>query len=231
MKQFSFTISARDSHSLARVGIISTPHGDIETPAFIPVGTKAAMKALTVDMMHQVGAQAILANAYHLFIQPGPQLIDKAGGVGAFMNWSKPTFTDLGGFQVLSLGSGYKKVVSMVSEEASIAEKSTRHAFVDEDGVTFKSHRDGTLHRFTPEVSMQIQHSLGADICFAFDELTSLADTPEYHREALSRTHRWAHRSLDHFRKLQANKPEKDYQALFGVLQGANIEALRRGEV
>ena len=99
------------------------------------------MKALTVDMMHQVGAQAILANAYHLFIQPGPQLIDKAGGVGAFMNWNKPTFTDSGGFQVLSLGSGYKKVVSMVSEEASIAEKSTRHAFVDEDGVTFKSHR------------------------------------------------------------------------------------------
>lgn len=228
MTPFLFDIKHRDSNSLARTGTIHTPHGDIQTPAFIPVGTKAAMKALTVDMMHSLGAQAVLANAYHLFVQPGPALVEKAGGVSKFMSWGGPTYTDSGGFQVLSLGSGYKKVVSMVSDEATIAEKSTRKAFVDEDGVTFKSHRDGAIHRFTPEVSMEIQHGLGADICFAFDELTSLADKPSYHREALDRTHRWAHRSLEHFRKLQNDNLDRPYQALFGVLQGANIEELRR---
>lgn len=186
------------------------------------------MKALTVDMMTELDAQAVLANAYHLYIQPGHRLVESAGGLAQFMGWNGPTFTDSGGFQVLSLGSGYKKVVSMVSDEATIAEKSTRKAFVDEDGVNFKSHRDGTIHRFTPEFSMEVQHALGADICFAFDELTSLADTPEYHREALDRTHRWARRSLAHFRSLQQSASDRPYQALFGVLQGANIEELRR---
>lgn len=228
MSDFSYRVTKRDPASLARTGVISTPHGNIETPAFIPVGTKAAMKALTVDMMDELGAQAILANAYHLYIQPGHRLVEQAGGLAKFMAWDGPTFTDSGGFQVLSLGSGYKKVVSMVSDEATVAEPSTRHAFVDEDGVNFKSHRDGSTHRFTPEFSMEVQHALGADICFAFDELTSLADTPSYHREALDRTHRWADRSIAHFRKLQAAAAERPYQALFGVLQGANIESLRR---
>ncbi len=225
MKTFNFEVKTRKG--LMRTGRISTPHGAISTPAFIPVATKAAMKGLTTDMMEQVGAQALLSNAYHLYIQPGNELVAEAGGLSQFMAWPGPTFTDSGGFQVLSLGSGYKKVISMVSDEATIAERSTRRAFVDEDGVNFKSHRDGTIHRFTAEVSMQIQYDLGADICFAFDELTSLADTPEYHREALDRTHRWANRSLSHFRKLheQCNRP---YQALYGVLQGANIESLRR---
>ncbi len=229
MPSFSYTITAATGDPrFLRAGIIRTPHGDIETPTFVPVGTKAAMKALTVDMMRDLRAQAILANAYHLYIQPGHKLVEKAGGLSEFMAWHGPTFTDSGGFQVLSLGSGYKKVVSMVSDEAVIAEKSTRRAFVDDDGVNFKSHRDGTMHRFTPEVSMEIQHALGADICFAFDELTSLADTPDYHYEALERTHRWAVRSLRHFRKLQSQNPAKPYQALFGVMQGANIESLRR---
>lgn len=225
MKTFNFEVKTRKG--LMRTGRISTPHGAISTPAFIPVATKAVMKGLTTDMMEQVGAQALLSNAYHLYIQPGNELVAEAGGLSQFMAWPGPTFTDSGGFQVLSLGSGYKKVISMVSDETTIAEKSTRRAFVDEDGVNFKSHRDGTIHRFTAEVSMQIQYDLGADICFAFDELTSLADTPEYHREALDRTHRWANRSLSHFRKLheQCNRP---YQALYGVLQGANIESLRR---
>lgn len=211
-----------------RVGQITTPHGVIDTPAFIPVGTAATVKALTPEMMKQNGAQAILANAYHLYIQPGSELVEKAGGLGKFMNWPGPTFTDSGGFQVLSLGSGYKKVLSMEAEDdMAPAEKSSRRAFVDEDGVFFKSHRDGSLHRFTPETSMLIQRQLGADICFAFDELTSLADPRQYQEEALKRTHAWAERSLREFRRLDENH-EKPYQALFGVLQGANYEDLRR---
>lgn len=225
MNKFTFAIQKTDG--LMRAGQINTPHGSILTPAFIPVATKAAMKGLTVEMMHQAGAQALLSNAYHLYIQPGSELIANAGGLGDFMRWQGPTFTDSGGFQVLSLGSGYKKVISMVSDEATIAEKSTRKAFVDEDGVNFKSHRDGTIHRFTAESSMEIQHNIGADICFAFDELTSLADAPDYHREALDRTHRWADRSLKRFTHLR-EASDKPYQALYGVLQGANIESLRR---
>ncbi len=189
-KAFSFEIThvAGDPRFM-RVGVIHTPHGDIETPAFIPVGTAATMKALTVEMMRDNNAQAILSNAYHLYLQPGSKLIERAGGLTKFMNWNGPTFTDSGGFQVLSLGSGYKKVISMQSDEAVVAEKSTRHAFVDDNGVNFKSHRDGSMHRFTPETSMQIQHEIGADICFAFDELTSLADPRKYQEEALARTH------------------------------------------
>ena len=218
---------AQDGRGM-RTGVLHTPHGDILTPAFIPVGTASTVKALTMDMMKQAGAQAILSNAYHLYLQPGPDLVEKAGGLGKFMNWSGPTFTDSGGFQVLSLGSGFKKVISLVSDEATVAAKSTRHAFVDEDGVNFKSHRDGSLHRFTPEFSMNIQHKLGADICFAFDELTSLADPRKYQEEALERTHRWALRSIKEFRRLQDDNPNRPYQALFGVLQGANYEDLRR---
>lgn len=228
MAKFSFKIShAQGEPHLMRSGVIHTPHGDIKTPAFIPVGTAATVKALTVEMMRDNGAQAILSNAYHLYLQPGHELVEKAGGLAKFMNWNGPTFTDSGGFQVLSLGSGYKKVVSMVSDEATVAVKSTRHAFVDDDGVNFKSHRDGTLHRFTPEKSMQIQRALGADICFSFDELTSLADPRKYQEEALARTHAWAARSVTEFRRLQAAN-DRPYQALFGVLQGANFEDLRR---
>ncbi|NCU31113.1 tRNA guanosine(34) transglycosylase Tgt [Candidatus Saccharibacteria bacterium] len=225
--RFEPLVSSPDARHM-RTGVIYTPHGIIRTPAFIPVATAASVKALTVDMMHDIGTQAILANAYHLYLQPGPVLIEKAGGLGKFMNWSGPTFTDSGGFQILSLGSGFKKVISLVSEEATVAIKSTRHAFVDNDGVNFKSHRDGSLHRFTPEISMNIQHKLGADICFSFDELTSLADSYQYQEEALERTHRWAIRSVDEFRKLQSENPDRPYQALFGVLQGANYENLRR---
>lgn len=229
MSQFSFQVVASSGDPrFLRAGTITTPHGKINTPTFIPVGTKAAMKGLTVEMMRELEAQSILANAYHLYIQPGHKLVEKAGGVASFMAWNGPTYTDSGGFQVLSLGSGYKKVVSMIAEDAKVASKSTRRAFVDDDGVNFKSHRDGTMHRFTPEVSMEIQHALGADVCFAFDELTSLADQPSYHSEALERTHRWAVRSLNHFKNLRNAHPDRSYQALFGVLQGANLEPLRR---
>lgn len=230
MTKFSFEVKQRLDGTLARTGVISTPHGDIQTPAFIAVGTKANVKAMVPEMMEAVGAQALLANAYHLYLQPGHQLIEKAGYLGKFMNWDGPTFTDSGGFQVLSLGSGFKKVLAMttdVSEEIAIAKKGKRHAWVDDDGVNFKSHLDGSMHRFTPEFSMQVQAGIGADITFAFDELTSLIDPYDYQVEALKRTHAWAERSLAEVKRLRAERPDKPYQALFGVLQGANYQDLR----
>lgn len=231
MKKLEFEITHRLDGTLARTGIIKTPHGDIKTPAFIVVGTKANVKAMVPEQVAAVGAQAVLANAYHLYLQPGHQLVEKAGGLGTFMNWPGPTFTDSGGFQVLSLGSGFKKVLAMggeVDPSEAIAAKSSRHAWVDDEGVNFKSHLDGSMHRFTPEFSMQVQHGIGADITFAFDELTSLLDPYEYQVEALARTHRWAERSLSEVKRLRAEHPERPYQALFGVLQGANYENLRK---
>ncbi len=228
MKPFSFEIvGAPGDERFMRAGIIHTPHGDIETPAFIPVGTQATVKAMTPEMLRETGAQAVLSNAFHLYLRPGSSLVEQAGGLSKFMNWNGPTFTDSGGFQVLSLGSGFKKVISMDADESVNTPKSERRAFVDDNGVNFKSHLDGSMHRFTPEVSMKIQYELGADIAFAFDELTSLAEPYEYQIEALNRTHTWAERSLTEFRRL-GNESGKPYQALFGVLQGANYENLRR---
>ena len=190
------------------------------------------MKSVLPESVAQLGAQAVLANAYHLFLQPGPELVDEAGGLGRFMNWSGPTFTDSGGFQVLSLGAGFKKTlamdVSQLTEADVIAADADRKAMVDDDGVTFRSPLNGDLHRFTPEVSMGIQHHLGADIMFAFDELTTLMNTRGYQEEALERTRRWAERCLAEHHRLTEVRPEKPYQALFGVIQGAQYEDLRR---
>lgn len=220
------------SEFLGRTGEIQTPHGVIKTPAFIPVGTKATVKALLPGEVESLGAQAILANAYHLYLQPGSETIDLAGGLGTFMNWSGPTFTDSGGFQVLSLGVGFKKVIAMDAEmwhaDDVIAEKKQRLAHVDDDGVTFKSHLDGSMHRFTPEVSMQVQHQIGADIIFAFDECTTLHNTRRYQEKALERTRKWAIRCLDEHARLTEERTSKPYQALFGVIQGAQYEDLRR---
>lgn len=231
----SFTFSVKHSlgkGTLARMGVISTPHGNISTPAFIVVGTKATVKALTPEQVSATHAQAVLANAYHLYLQPGHAIVEQAGGLGKFMNWQGPTFTDSGGFQVLSLGSGFKKVLAMQSDTAleqdAIAPMKTRRAFVDKDGVTFKSHLDGSSHRFTPEHSIQVQHALGADIMFAFDELTSLLDPYDYQVASLERTHRWAERCCAEIKRLRETHPERPYQALFGVIQGAQYEDLRR---
>lgn len=234
-KDFSFAIQTRLPGTLARTGIIHTPHGEIRTPAFIVVGTKATVKAMTPEQVSDVGAQAVLANAYHLYLQPGHDLIEAAGGLGKFMNWGGPTFTDSGGFQVLSLGSGYKKTLSMevdgVSADDVIAPKKARQAFVDDDGVNFISYRDGSKHRFTPEHSMQVQHGIGADITFAFDELTSLLDGYDYQVESLTkRTEPWAERSLAEVKRLRLEHPERPYQALFGVVQGAQHQDLRERE-
>ncbi len=215
-----------------RTGVIRTPHGDIQTPAFIPVGTKATVKAVRPDEVAELGGQAVLSNAYHLYLQPGSDLIDEAGGLGKFMNWPGPTFTDSGGFQVMSLGSGFKKVISMEStgeqNDELVAVGKERLSNVDDDGVTFKSHLDGSMHRFTPEISMRVQHELGADIMFAFDELTTLVNTRGYQEESLERTRLWAIRCIEEHFRLTEERSHRPYQALFGVLQGAQYEDLRR---
>lgn len=228
--QFSFSVSKRLDSMLGRTGTITTPHGTIETPAFIPVGTQATLKALTPEQLAATGAQAVLANAYHLYLRPGEAIVDAAGGLGAFMHWDKPTFTDSGGFQVMSLGVGFKKVIDMraAPDTLSVTQKD-KLAWIDNDGVTFKSHLDGSKHRFNAERSMQIQHALGADILFAFDELTTLQHSYDYQVESLAnRTHPWAIRSLAEHHRLTELRADKPYQALFGVVQGAQYEDLRR---
>lgn len=229
---FGFTPGAVLPNGLGRTGTIRTPHGEIETPAFVAVGTKATVKAVLPDSVRDLGAQAVLANAYHLYLQPGSDIVDAAGGLGAFMNWPGPTFTDSGGFQVMSLGVGFKKVLAMdtdrVSDDDVIAEGKTRLAKVDDDGVTFTSHLDGSQHRFTPEVSVRIQHELGADIMFAFDECTTLFNTREYQEQSVARTQAWAARCLAAHRELTDIRNHRPYQALFGVVQGAQYEDLRR---
>ncbi|MCT1564512.1 MULTISPECIES: tRNA guanosine(34) transglycosylase Tgt [Corynebacterium] len=226
----SFHINHSDG--AARTGVISTPHGEIQTPAFIPVATKATVKTLTPEQIRTTGAQAILSNAYHLYLQPGPDIVDEAGGVAAFENWHGPTYTDSGGFQVMSLGVGFKKVLAMdtanLTEQDIRAAKKDRMARVDEDGVDFRSVIDGSKHRFTPEKSMEIQHQLGADIIFAFDELTTLVDTRQYQEASVARTHRWAKRCLEAHEKLSNERSHRPEQQLWGVVQGAQYEDLRR---
>lgn len=232
MTDFGFTIEERLEGALGRAGVIHTPHGDIRTPAFTPVGTKATVKAVLPQSMRDLGAQVILANAYHLYLQPGSDIVDAAGGLASFMGWDGPTITDSGGFQVLSLGVGFKKILAMdVTTKRSnevIAEGKDRLAHVDDDGVTFKSHLDGSMHRFTPEVSMQVQHRIGADIMFAFDECTTLLNTRDYQERSVQRTQEWAERCVAEHRRLTAERSDKPYQALFAVVQGAQYEDLRR---
>lgn len=227
---FNFKVNSRIGR--ARTGVITTPHGQIQTPAFIPVGTKATVKSALPESISELGAQAVLSNAYHLYLQPGPETIDAAGGLSKFMNWNGPTFTDSGGFQVMSLGAGFKKVIDMQGDSPNaddlITDRKERLAEVDEEGVTFKSHLDGSIHRFTPEISMQVQHQIGADIIFAFDELTTLYHDKKYQEESLERTRRWALRCLDEHEKLTHERHHRPYQALFGVLQGAHFEDLRK---
>lgn len=228
-----FTVEAELSGERGRSGVIHTPHGDIRTPAFVAVGTKASVKAVLPETMRDVGAQAVLANAYHLYLQPGPDIVAEAGGLGTFMNWPGPTFTDSGGFQIMSLGAGFRKVlmedVGRLQADNLVAKGKQRLAHVDDDGVTFVSHLDGSTHRFTPEVSIGIQHQLGADVIFAFDELTTLLNTRGYQEDSVARTHAWAQRCLAEHRRLAgAEGPDHPPQALFGVVQGAHYEDLRR---
>jgi len=219
-----FDIQARLANGRGRAGTIETPHGIIETPAFIPVGTKATVKSLTPEQMSQdVGAHAILANTYHLYLQPGPEILKKAGGLGKFMNWSGPTFTDSGGFQAFSLAGGMQEHRSKIGKKGigdRVEGVETKpytldpspSAVFDDDGVTFKSIIDGSTHRFTPERSIEIQHDIGADIIFAFDECISPQESYERQKEAVERTTRWAKRCIiSHRDLLKSSLGVKDF--------------------
>jgi queuine tRNA-ribosyltransferase len=194
---FSFDLIHEDERTNARAGVMHTPHGDIPTPIFAPVGTAATVKAMTPADLHDLGATLILANTYHLYLRPGADLVARMGGLHRFMGWYGPILTDSGGFQVFSL-------------------ESLRQ--VGDDGVTFRSHIDGSTHTFTPELVVETQEKLGADIIMAFDECPDPSDY-DYNVQAMERTHRWAERCL-------AAKTRDD-QALFGIVQGGVFADLR----
>jgi queuine tRNA-ribosyltransferase len=194
---FEFQISSKDGR--ARTGSFTTPHGTLLTPVFAPVGTQATVKTLTPEHLKDINASLVLSNTYHLYLRPGDELVGEMGGLHKFMQWPRPMLTDSGGFQVFSLAQTRK---------------------IDDDGVTFKSHIDGSTHRFTPEKSIAIQENLGADIIMAFDECSDPNDHA-YSKLAMERTHRWAERS----RKAQ----KRTDQALFGIIQGG-IQADLRAE-
>ena len=193
---FSFELVAQDGE--ARAGVLSTPHGEIHTPIFMPVGTQATVKSLTPAQLQDIHVQILLANTYHLYLRPGADTVAEMGGLHKFMDWHSPILTDSGGFQVFSLGTLRE---------------------IDEDGVNFKSHIDGSMHRFTPESAIGIEEKLGADIIMAFDECSDPTDE-SYSIQALERTHRWAERCL--------KAKTRDDQALFGIVQGGIVPKLRK---
>ncbi|MES3005464.1 MAG: tRNA guanosine(34) transglycosylase Tgt [Patescibacteria group bacterium] len=235
-QSISFSIEKKMKGKLGRAGTIQTPHGVIKTPAFVTVGTKATVKGITPEMLTDLGAEVALANTYHLYLQPGDEIIRNAGGLQKFMNWKGPTMTDSGGFQAFSLGAAYGKNITKFTKSGAdpllLEEKKLNKedgvvmtaAKIDAQGVMFKSIIDGSVHYFTPEKSIDIQHNIGADIIFAFDECTSPNEPYNYQAEALDRTHRWAKQSLTyHHSKSNAEK-----QALFGIVQGGRHEKLRK---
>jgi queuine tRNA-ribosyltransferase len=194
----SFNFDLVSTDGAARAGVFHTPHGPIQTPVFAPVGTQATVKSLTPAQLTDTGASLVLSNTYHLYLRPGADLVAEMGGLHTFMQWPNPMLTDSGGFQVFSLAETRK---------------------VDEEGVTFKSHIDGSMHRFTPENSIQVQEQLGADIIMAFDECSTPRDL-EYNQRALARTHKWLYQCV--------NAKTRDDQALFGIVQGGIFPDLRK---
>ncbi len=229
MRNLSFEIVHKDRNSRARTGIITTPHGRIETPVFVPVGTLATVKSITPKDLEEMGAQIILGNTYHLYLRPGAEKVKRFGGLAKFMGWKGPTITDSGGFQAFSLGYGLEhsigKIAKMFPDEETDQKEQkksvsikTKLAVVDDDGVTFHSHIDNSKHRFTPELSIELQEKIGADIMLAFDECTSPLSSYEYTKEALKRTHNWA---------MQSFEAHRTNQALFGIIQGGEYRDLR----
>lgn len=238
MNKFNFKIEYIDKKSLARAGIIETPHGQIETPAFVPVGTAATVKALSPRDLDEIGASVIFANTYHLYLRPGEKTVKKMGGLHKFMNWHGPIMTDSGGFQVFSLGFGLEHGVGKIanifpSEEFSGNKNQDKTKIkptqkitprpklvkITDDGAFFTSHLDGSKHFLNPEKSIQIQEDLGADIILAFDECTSPLSDKRYTQQAMERTHRWAKESLE--------AKTRDDQALYGIIQGGEYKDLR----
>ncbi len=211
MQKFSFQLEKETTHG--RAGVFQTVHGEVKTPIFMPVGTRATVKALDTQDLESLDAEIILANTYHLYLRPGLEVLQSQGGVHKFMGWSRPMLSDSGGFQVFSLG------------KQMAANSMTK---ITEDGVGFTSYLDGTKHFFTPEKSIEIQRVIGADVIMAFDECTPDAADMQYAREALDRTHRWAEQCLKYWEEKQRQSVYGYYQALFGIVQGAQHPELRK---
>ena len=209
-KNFTLTHTSKDSR--ARAGVLHTDHGDVETPVFMPVGTQATVKALDAADMEALGAQIILNNTYHLHLRPGEDTVQALGGVHKFQRWDRAVLTDSGGYQVFSLGAKKAATGSLVK--------------IDEDGVTFTSHLDGSKHRFTPEEAIRVQQKLGADIIMAFDQCTSDAASRDEARAAMERTHRWADRCIEAFKDAKDAPAFK--QQLYGIVQGGVHKELRQ---
>jgi queuine tRNA-ribosyltransferase len=206
LEDFQFTVVKKDRKSNGRVGVIKTPHGEVNTPVFMPVGTQASVKTLSNEDLKEIGAEIILGNTYHLYLRPGHELIKRAGGLHKFMSWDRPILTDSGGFQVFSLNSLTK---------------------ITEEGVRFQSHLDGSYHMFTPERVMEIEHALGADIIMALDEPVLYPCSKEQADRANRRTLSWAERCLIAHNELR-DKESKRPPALFGIIQGGTYPELRR---
>lgn len=226
-----FTITARDPHSRARAGVLRTAHGTIQTPVFMPVGTRATVKSLSPDELHAHHAQIILGNTYHLYLLPGHELIARMGGLHRFMAWDKPILTDSGGFQVFSLVYG-GIADEIKGRRPTPASTSTSSVKVTEDAVIFRSYLDGSQHVFTPERSIAVQHGLGADIILCFDELPPFHAGYDYTAKSLERTHRWERRCLDYHQQQRERTATSDQfpprQALFGIVHGGVFPNLRR---
>lgn len=232
--RFDFEVLTRDR--TARRGRLVTPHGLVDTPAFVAVGTQASVKGLTPQAVADAGSEILFANTYHLFLRPGREVVAHHGGLHRFMAWNGPIMTDSGGFQVFSLGAGIEHRVGKVSsifpsEEGGSAAGERRGAQVkpmvevSEEGVRFRSHIDGSRQLLTPEMSISVQRDLGADIVLAFDECTSPLHDRSYTESSMERTHRWAQRSLREFREEPAVHPYR--QALYGIVQGGAYRDLR----
>ncbi|HDG97207.1 MAG TPA: tRNA guanosine(34) transglycosylase Tgt [Desulfobacterales bacterium] len=226
----SFRVTARDGN--ARAGEIVTPHGTVLTPAFVTVGTMASVKCLAPRDLENIGTQIIIANTYHLHLQPGEDIIAEAGGLHRFMGWDGPLMTDSGGFQIFSHGAAKEhrvgKIASIFPEESTrgghLRKKPGKSLVtVDEEGVDFISYLDGSKHRFTPEHVIEVQAKIGADIILPLDECTSPLHDEQYTRLAMERTHRWAARALEAF-----SRYGKFHQSLFGIVQGGAFEGLRK---
>lgn len=253
--KFSFTINTTDHN--ARTGTLLTPHGAIHTPAFVPVGTQATVKAVTPGDLLNTKTQMVMCNTYHLYLRPSGDTIEALGGLHDFMKWDGPLMTDSGGFQVLSLGAGIEhgvgkivdlfaddsKVESAIQSKAADGQLVPREKFcvVTDERIIFKSHLDGTFHEWTPEKSIAVQRQLGADMMFALDECTSPKHDREYTEKSLHRSHAWEERSLEAFQchserseesrrdpSSRGTQDDRREQALYGIIQGGPYEDLRR---
>lgn len=235
VEALKFTVLKQLDGTLARTGLIETPHGKIKTPAFIVGGTQATVKTLTPEQVIGIGGQSVLVNAYHLMLRPSAELISKAGGIHKFMNFNDPIFSDSGGFQVFSLGMAYKKGIDAISHStkgnaAQAVHSKSQLTKVTDDGVHFRSHLDGSKLFMTPENSMEVQHEIAADIHMCFDELTSPLAERDYIKKAMDRTHAWADRCLARHGELNDShlRSGENPQALYGVVQGAREEDFRK---